>query len=83
MQDPRVLAEFLLRDPPEWTREETEKAMRARQARRVNLKAPVPIYVLYATAVSRSDGAVVCYDDLYGQDQELDRALREGEPYAR
>lgn len=83
VQDPRALAEFLLRDQPEWTPEEIGKAMLAGSARRVNLTTPVPIYILYATAVSRPDGAVLLYDDLYGQDRELDRALLEGEPFAR
>jgi murein L,D-transpeptidase YcbB/YkuD len=83
VQDPKALAQFLLRDQPEWTREEIEKAMGAGSAKRVNLKVPVPIYILYATAVSRPDGAVLFYDDLYGQDQELDRALLEGEPFPR
>lgn len=83
VQDPKALAEFLLRDQPEWTREAIEKAMQAGSPRRVNLKVPVPIYILYATAVSRPDGAVLFYDDLYGQDQELDRALLEGEPFPR
>ena len=83
VQDARALAEFLLRDQPAWTHDEIDKAMRSGKARRVNLMTPVPIYILYATAVSRPDGAVLFYDDLYGQDQELDRALLEGEPYAR
>lgn len=83
VQDPRALAEFLLRDQPEWTPEEIGKAMLAGSARRVNLKTPVPVYILYATAVSRPDGAVLLFDDLYGQDKELDHALLEGEPFAR
>jgi L,D-transpeptidase YcbB len=83
VQNPKALAAFLLRDQPEWTPEAIDKAMLAGQPRRVDLKAPVQIYILYATAVARSDGAVLFYDDIYGQDQELDRALLEGEPYGR
>ncbi len=76
VQDPVALAELLLRDQPEWTRDRIDRAMRAGRARRVDLTVPVPIYILYATAAAGPDGSVFFYDDLYGHDEELDRLLR-------
>ncbi|MDH4130425.1 MAG: L,D-transpeptidase family protein [Gemmatimonadota bacterium] len=79
--DPFALARFLLRDRPEWSDEAIREAMNAGQPRRVNLTAPIPVFVVYATAIARENGEVYFYSDLYGHDAALETALAGGYPY--
>ena len=43
---------------------------------RVTLARPLPVYILYATAVTDDDAVPFFYSDLYGHDAALARALR-------
>ena len=76
VEDPVALARFVLRDQPEWTTESIQAAMNAEERRTVTLRRPVPVYIVYLTAMARSDGTVLFYDDIYGRDAELEQALR-------
>ena len=62
------LAEWVLRDQPEWTRARIEAAMHAREERTVKLKAPLPVHIGYWTAWVQPDGTVIFTDDPYGID---------------
>ena len=42
---------------------------------RVDLPAPIPVYLLYTTAVVDPEGRIYFYDDIYGHDARLARAL--------
>ena len=79
--DPFTLARFLLRDRPEWTDEAIREAMTSGEPRRVNLTTPIPVFVVYATAIARESGEVYFYPDLYGHDAALEVALAGGYPY--
>ncbi|TFG51792.1 MAG: murein L,D-transpeptidase [Gemmatimonadales bacterium] len=79
--DPMALARFLLRDQPEWTEEKIREVMNGGEPVRVNLRTPVPVFIVYATAIARENGDVYFYPDLYGHDAALQRALAEGYPY--
>ena len=50
-------------------------------AQEVKLARPIPVLIVYGTAIILDDGVVRFYDDLYRQDAALDRALREDYPY--
>jgi murein L,D-transpeptidase YcbB/YkuD len=76
-----ALAEFVLRDQPEWTPRAIAAAMAGDEPKQVYLKHVIPVYVLYATAIARQDGRTFFYDDLYGHDATLDDLLRRGYPY--
>lgn len=76
VEDPVGLAEWVLRDRPEWGRAEIERAMAGRSSRRVVLTRPIPVAVYYTTAVAFPDGTVHFYPDVYGLDRVLDQALR-------
>jgi hypothetical protein len=52
-----------------------------KDAVQVNLKKPVPVLILYSSAVVREDGEVDFYDDVYKQDADLQKALGRGYPY--
>jgi L,D-transpeptidase YcbB len=82
LEKPLDLAAWVLRDQPEWSRERILEAMHAGTPKQVPLASPVPIYLLYTTAIARPDGSIVFYEDIYGFDEGLNEALLEGEPYA-
>lgn len=80
--DPPALAEFALAETPGWNRERIERAMRSGpDNRHVPLAAPIPVYILYATAVADESGQVYFFDDIYGHDASLGRQLAKGFPY--
>jgi murein L,D-transpeptidase YcbB/YkuD len=74
--DPVALAEWVLKDQPQWTRERIVAAMQETPSLRVNLTRPVPVLLYYVTAlVSPEDGRLHFSDDIYGHDKKLARAL--------
>jgi L,D-transpeptidase YcbB len=80
--EPAQLAAWLLRDKPEWSLERVEHAMHeGRDNLTVHLTKPVPILLVYITAVVEENGEVHFYRDIYGHDQELETALAKGYPY--
>lgn len=83
LSDPVALAAHVLRDQPEWTIERIRAATEGEDNLRVNLTRPVPVCIVYATAITRENGEVHFYSDVYGLDGELDRLLRKGYPYPR
>jgi L,D-transpeptidase YcbB len=82
VQHPAELAHWLLRDKKEWTLDHVEQAMHeGRDNLTVNLTAPIPILIVYATAVVQQEGEVFFYRDIYGHDAALEEALAKGYPY--
>lgn len=79
--DPAALAELVLAGAPGWDRARIDAAMRGPGERRVNLTAPVPVFILYLTAYIEQDGATHFLDDLYGLDARLEEAIAAGEPF--
>jgi murein L,D-transpeptidase YcbB/YkuD len=97
VQDPVALAQWTLRDDPQWTREHilaaTKDEYPERKKKRksfpgepdeplqVNLPKPLPVLILYATAYVEENGDVGFFNDIYGYDKELERALGSLRPY--
>ena len=81
VQNPEGLAAWVLRDKPEWTADKIHAAMNGDQTIQVNLDKPIPVLILYTTAVVEPDGEVRFFRDIYKQDSELDKALANGYPY--
>lgn len=81
VEDPVALAVWLLRTNPGWTKDRIEQAMHGEETYRVALERPVPIWIVYGTAVVLEDGRVHFFRDVYGQDvelsEQLDQAKRE------
>ena len=77
VEDPTGLAEWVLRDQPEWTRDKITAAMNdeTKLSRRVSLTRPLPVVLFYSTAAVEPDGTVRFARDIYGHDQRLDAAL--------
>ena len=78
------LAAYLLRNQPSWTLEKVQAAMQSGpDNQQVNLATPVPVLILYDTAVVEEDGSVHFFDDIYGHDKSLEAVLAKGQPYPR
>jgi murein L,D-transpeptidase YcbB/YkuD len=69
LAEPAKLAEYLLRDNPEWTPAKIATAMDAGKEQWVNLAAPVPIAITYFTAWVDNDGTLHFREDIYGHDK--------------
>jgi len=81
LQNPRVLAAWLLRDNPEWTAESIDAFIATGVTQRVALPRAVPIYLTYRTVYVDRSGALQFREDIYGRDWRLNLALdklREG-----
>jgi murein L,D-transpeptidase YcbB/YkuD len=82
LEKPADLAAFVLRDIPGWDMEHVRAAMKEGGSnRQVNLPRPIPVLIVYGTAVVPEDGLVHFYDDIYGHDKALDQVLQKGYPY--
>lgn len=75
VEDPVSLASWILRDQPEWTAENIRSAMHGETTIRVALLKPIPVLIVYGTAVVMEDGEVRFFEDIYGHDAALERAL--------
>jgi murein L,D-transpeptidase YcbB/YkuD len=73
LERPMDLAAYVLRDQPEWTAEKISAAMHAGVERSVNLKEPLPIYLVYFTAWEE-DGVLKTAPDVYRRDRRHDVA---------
>ena len=82
VEKPADLAAWVLRDQPQWTMDKIQAAMRSGPDNvQVNLDKPIPVLILYSTAVVDPDGEVRFFDDIYGYDKSLDKVLANGPPY--
>jgi murein L,D-transpeptidase YcbB/YkuD len=77
VEEPKQLAEYLLRDQPEWTPDKIDEAMHAGEERTVKLAHPIPVYLGYWTARVSADGIVQFRRDVYGIDSRLTTMLAE------
>jgi len=71
VEDPQALALWVLRNNPGWTRDRIEAAFKAQKEQQVNLTSPIPVLIVYGTAIAKEDGQIYFFDDLYGYDKEL------------
>ncbi|HWI91884.1 MAG TPA: L,D-transpeptidase family protein [Flavisolibacter sp.] len=71
LAEPEKMAQYLLRDQPEWTPEKIEEAMNSGNEKYVKLKDPVPVIITYYTAWVDENGQVNFRDDIYSHDQTL------------
>jgi murein L,D-transpeptidase YcbB/YkuD len=76
IERPQDLAEFALRNQPEWTKENIQLAMQAPKMQRVMLKRSIPILFFYTTSFVEQNGEVAFYRDIYGHDTVLLETLK-------
>jgi murein L,D-transpeptidase YcbB/YkuD len=75
VSEPEQLAEFVLGDQQGWDKESIKQAMSAPKNRHVTLKRSVPVLFYYATTFVDHENQLHFYPDIYGQDEQLKKAL--------
>lgn len=73
------LAELILQDDPNWTKESIDLAMKGEKETVYNLKNTIPIHIGYFTAWVNDDGEINFYNDLYQRDDRLYELLFSGD----
>lgn len=82
VEKPAELAAWALRNNPGWTLERVQQGMQSGQDDvTVNLVKPVPVFIVYGTALAYENGEVHFSNDIYGHDAKLAAALAKGYPY--
>jgi murein L,D-transpeptidase YcbB/YkuD len=76
IEKPIYLAEYLLRDDPEWTRGRILAEIETGKRQTVQLPEPVSIHILYLTAWIDKEGILQFRDDVYRRDKSLLEAIR-------
>jgi len=76
VEDPVGLAKFVLQHDQVWGEERIREAMSAGVSTTLRLREPLQVVLAYNTVQVKSGGRVHFFQDIYGQDKLLDRALR-------
>jgi murein L,D-transpeptidase YcbB/YkuD len=75
LEKPFEMAEWVLKDRPEWTPEKIKAAMDGGREQHVALKQHIPVYIVYQTVWVDDDGSVEFRDDVYGHDAQQQKVL--------
>lgn len=75
VQYPFQLAELLLDDPQQWNESAIQSVVDSKEIRRVNLREPFPVLIVYLTAVAEPDKPPRFLQDIYKRDEKLLEAL--------
>jgi murein L,D-transpeptidase YcbB/YkuD len=82
VEKPDELAAWALRNNPGWDLVRVREAMQnGKDNQRINLAKPIPVFILYGTAIVDEKGEAHFYDDIYGLDADLDKVLAKGYPF--
>lgn len=71
LSEPQKMAEWLLRNEKEWTKEKIVAAMNRSTEQTVKLREPIPVFIIYYTAWVDKEGQLHFRDDVYKHDAEL------------
>lgn len=75
VKDPTKFAEFVLRDNPGWDVEKITQVLDSKKQTRVNLQEPLTTAILYWTVDALSEEGIRFYDDIYGRDKAVLKAI--------
>lgn len=84
LEDPLAMAQYITAvdgQGDKWTKDRLQKTMKSGKATTVKLNSDIQVFVLYTSVVVHPDGKVYFFDDVYGHDKKLARALAGGYPY--
>ena len=71
LREPEKMANYVLRNQPEWTPEKISEAMNSGDEKFVKVKDPIPVVITYYTAWVDEFGKLNFREDIYGHDQKL------------
>lgn len=84
VEQPIELATWVLRNNPGWDRNRVITAMQlGRDNYEVDLVKPIPVLIVYGTAIVDETNEVHFFQDIYGHDAKLIEVLAKGYPYRR
>jgi L,D-transpeptidase YcbB len=84
VQSPADLVAWVLRNNPGWDVDRVTAAMNGnRDNFQVNLTKKIPVLIVYGTATVNEENQIRFFDDLYGYDADLAKALAKGYPYTQ
>jgi len=83
VEKPADLVAWVLRNNPGWDLERVKATMNGEKNNlQVNLVTRIPVLIVYGTATVNEENQIRFFDDIYGYDAELEKALTAGYPYA-
>jgi L,D-transpeptidase YcbB len=83
VEKPADLVAWVLRNNPGWDLDRVKAAMDGEKDNvQVNLVTRIPVLIVYGTATVNEENQIRFFDDIYGYDAELEKALAAGYPYA-
>jgi len=83
VEKPADLVAWVLRSNPGWDLERVKATMNGEKNNlQVNLVTRIPVLIVYGTATVNEENQIRFFDDIYGYDAELEKALAAGYPYA-
>jgi len=71
LKEPEKMANYVLRNQPEWTPEKISEAMNSGEEKFVKVKNPIPVIITYYTAWVDANGKLNFREDIYGHDKKL------------
>ena len=71
LKEPEKMANYVLRDQPEWTPQRIDEAMNAGKEKFVKVKNPIPVLITYYTTWVDDNGQLNFREDIYGHDSDL------------
>jgi murein L,D-transpeptidase YcbB/YkuD len=77
LEEPQKLAEYLLKDHPDWDKQKIEAAMNSGEEQFVKLQNKLPVYILYFTSWVDDKGNINFRDDIYAHDARLAQSFFE------
>jgi murein L,D-transpeptidase YcbB/YkuD len=75
LADAEKLANYLLKDNPDWSAEKIKEAMNRGKERYVKIKDPIPVLINYHTCWVDEHGVLQFRKDIYGHDKKIARKL--------
>jgi murein L,D-transpeptidase YcbB/YkuD len=81
VQNPADLVAWVLRNNPGWDLQRVKATMNGETNNlQVNLASRIPVLIVYGTATVNEENQIRFFDDIYGYDAELDKALATEHP---
>jgi L,D-transpeptidase YcbB len=72
---PEDLAEWVLREQSGWSRDRILEAIQGTESISVKVKRPIQLVLMYCTASVMKNGEVHFFQDIYGEDEALEKEL--------
>jgi L,D-transpeptidase YcbB len=83
VEQPADLVAWVLRNNPGWDLDRVKATMNGdKDNLQINLTTRIPVLIVYGTVTVNEENQIRFFDDIYGYDTELEKALAAGYPYA-